>query len=137
MIKKILLATDGSAFSEKAGKYAIYLGKKLEAEVTALHVIELKPPRFLSPEDIDRQKAVMAKDCFNVLKKRAENKCVKLSTLILVSRSTARSILDESEDGYDLIVMGSLGKTGLKKLLLGSVSEEVVRKASIPVMVIH
>ncbi len=66
----------------------------------------------------------MAKDYFNVLKKKVENKGVKLSTLIIVSRSTTQSILDKVEDGYDLIVMGS-------------VSEEVVRKVSIGVMVIH
>ncbi len=92
-------------------------------DVSALNVIELKPHhRFLS--DIDKQKAVMAKDYFNVLKKKVENKGVKLSTLIIVSRSTTQSILDKVEDGYDLIVMGS-------------VSEEVVRKVSIGVMVIH
>ncbi len=137
MINKILLATDGSAFSEKAGDYALYLAKKLEAEVTALHVIEIKPPKALSPEDIDRQKAVKARDCFTALEKRAEEEKVKLNTLILVSRNAAQAILDESERDYQLIVMGSLGKTGLKKFLLGSVSGEVVKKASIPVMVVH
>lgn len=61
MISRILLATDGSAFSELAGEYAIYLAEKLGARLTALHVLKIEPPKRLLPEEVDEEKARAAR----------------------------------------------------------------------------
>jgi len=137
MINRILLATDGSIYSEKAGKYAIYLAKTLGAELTMVHVIEQKMPKSLSPEEIKKQKAIKAREVFSNLEEYAKKEELRFSTGILVSRDSAQAILKESEEGFDLVVVGSLGKSGLKKFILGSVSEKVVGEASVPVMVVH
>lgn len=138
MISRILLATDGSAFSEAAGEYALYLAAELGARVTALHVIKLEPPKRLSPEEVEAEKVRAARTVFHVLEKAAAEKGVELKTKVLISRNVGEAITEEARLGrYELIVVGSLGKTGLKKLLLGSVSEMVVRHAPCPVLVVR
>ncbi len=138
MISRILLATDGSAFSELAGEYAIYLAEKLGARLTALHVLKIEPPKRLSPEEVDEEKARAAKIIFHHLEKTAAERGVKLETKVLISRDVSEAIVEEAKLGrYELLVMGSLGKTGLKKLLMGSVSEQVVKHAPCPVLVVR
>ncbi|WP_457556166.1 universal stress protein [Candidatus Pyrohabitans sp.] len=138
MISRILLATDGSAFSELAGEYAIFLAKKLKAELTALHVLKLEPPKRLSPEEIEEERARTARHVFRHIEKLAEEAGVKLETEVMISRNVAAAILEEAKfGGYELLVVGSLGRTGLKRLLMGSVSEHVVRHAPCPVLVVR
>jgi nucleotide-binding universal stress UspA family protein len=138
MISRILLATDGSAFSELAGEYALYLAEKLGARLTALHVLKLEPPKRLSPEEVDAEKARAAKVIFHQLEKAAAERGVELEKKVLISRDVGEAIVEEARLGrYELLVMGSLGKTGLKKLLMGSVSEQVVKHAPCPVLVVR
>ncbi|MBI5253194.1 MAG: universal stress protein [Euryarchaeota archaeon] len=138
MIRKILLPTDGSAFSESASKYAIFLAKKCGAALTALHVISVEPPKKLGTESIEKEKAKQAELCFRSVEERGKAEGVELKTKILVSRSICGAILEEAEEGgYDIIIMGSHGISGFKKFLLGSVSEAVVHKAALPVLIIH
>lgn len=138
MIRKILLPTDGSAFSESASKYAIFLAKKCGASLTALHVISVEPPKKLGTESIEKEKTKQAELCFRSIEERAKAEGVELKTKILVSRSIGDTILEEADEGnYDIIIMGSHGISGFKKFLLGSVSEAVVRKAALPVLIVH
>jgi nucleotide-binding universal stress UspA family protein len=135
MIKRILFPTDGSAFSARAAEYVISFAKTYRGSVTALHVIYVKPPRTLDAKSVKKEMARQAEICFRPLRKV---RGIKLNTKILVSRSIADAILDEAQEGeYDLIVMGSKGITGLKRVLLGSVCEEVVRRAPCPVLVVR
>lgn len=138
MISRILLATDGSAFSELAGEYALFLAEKLGAELTALHVLRLEPPKRLLPEEVDEEKARSARRVFHRLEKLAAERNLKLETRVLISRDVAEAIVEEAKLGrYELLVVGSLGKTGLKRLLMGSVSEQVVKHAPCPVLVVR
>ncbi|NOZ59372.1 MAG: universal stress protein [Euryarchaeota archaeon] len=138
MISRILLATDGSAFSELAGEYAIFLARKLGAELTALHVLKLEPPRRLTPEEVEEEKARAAVHIFRQLERLAGEAGVRLRKEVLISRDVAEAIIEEVRFGrYELLVVGSLGKTGLRRLLLGSVSERLVRHAPCPVLVVR
>jgi len=138
MISRILLATDGSSFSELAGEYAIYLAELSGASLTAIHVIRVTPPQPVSPEAVEREKIRRAELCFDGVLERSGRKDMRIDTKIVVSRSIREAILEEAEEGgYDLIVMGSRGTSGITKLLLGSVSEEVVKKASCPVLIVR
>lgn len=108
---------------------------KSGASLTALHVISVEPPKKLGTESIEREKAKQAELCFRSIEERGNAEGVELKTKILVSWSISDTILEEG--GYDIIIMGSHSISGFKKFLLGSVSEAVVRKAALPVLIIH
>ncbi|MAG91339.1 universal stress protein [Candidatus Woesearchaeota archaeon] len=136
MIKSIMLPVDGSSFSEKAGEHAIFLAKGLNAKLTAVHVLKLGNTQKLDDENIENAKMKEADTVFSSIKEKATKQSVEMETKILVSRDIVETILEEAKDGnYDVIVMGSHGLSGLKKLILGSVTEEVLKRSTIPVFV--
>ena len=135
MITKILLPIDGSPFSERAGEHAIYLAKNLKTQLTAIYVLKVGATKKLDSE-IESIKMKQANLCFSPLKNKATNESVEMETKILVSRSVVKTILEEAKDGnYDLIVISPHGLSDLKKLILGSITEEVLKKSTIPVLV--
>ena len=136
-ISKILVATDGSAFSRRAASFGIEIAKASNAEVIAVHVIEIKQPKMLEASSIEKAKAKQVETCFKDFEAEARNAGVHFKTKMLVSRSTLQTIVDEIEvQNPDIVVMGSHGLTGLKKLLLGSVSAEVLKKSTVPVLIV-
>ncbi|MBI3027358.1 universal stress protein [Candidatus Woesearchaeota archaeon] len=136
-IRKILVATDGSVFSRRAASFAIEIAKAVNAEIIALHVIEVKRPKMLEAGSIEKTKAKQAELCFKDFEAEAKNAEVQFKTKMLVSRSTPQTIIDEVEvQNPDILAMGSHGLTGLKKLLLGSVSTEVLKKSTVPVLIV-
>lgn len=143
--KKIIAAVDFSEFSEKAVDYAIFLAQHFNARLTLLHAVvtrrEYIEESFSLPEYEDFLSAAVEQSRERLtpyLKKAASNGVkadVKVSQYIL----PADAILDfirENED-YDLIVMGTHGRSGLKKWVYGSVAEKVVRLSPIPVLTVH
>jgi nucleotide-binding universal stress UspA family protein len=138
MITNIMLPVDGSSFSEKAGEYAIYLAKHLNAELTAIHVIELGMWDKLDSDYIESKKLKQADICFSSLKDKAAKESVKMETKILVSKDITESILEESRDGdYNLGVIGSHGLSGFKKMILGSITDKVLKNITMPVLVVR
>lgn len=136
-IKKILVPTDGSAFSRRAAKFAIEVAKPLYAEVIGLHVMEIKRPKLLEAASLEKSKAKQVEICIKDFEEEAKSAGVKYQTKILISRSVHQTIIDEIEVlNPEIVVMGSHGLTGLKKLLLGSVSAEVLKKSTAPVLIV-
>lgn len=135
--KKILVPTDGSEFTKYAIDKALELAKLAGGEVTALYVLD-RSIYANSPMDT----AVV--NVYDTLEKEGTyatsyvmDKGKELGVKVyekVVEGSPAKVILTESE-GYDVIVMGTLGRTGISKLLMGSVAEKVVQNAKCPVMV--
>ena len=141
MYKKILIATDGSEPSKEAENHGLMLAKKFGASVTALYVEEINIPSavvgsylFLVEEQIEEIERAGKEIVDNVVKK-GEKMGVAVTPL-LVKGHPAHEII-ECGKGYDLIAMGTLGRSGISQLLLGSVAEKVVRHASVPVLVIR
>lgn len=136
-IEKILVPVDFSEFSDRAVKAAIQLGEKFDAQIALLHVITL------FHEDVDEEtrlknyeKKIEGK--LGAHKTAATKKGVGVKSTLLRGFSAADIILEYVEQNdFGLIVMGSHGRTGIKHLLHGSVSERVVRLSSIPVLTIH
>ena len=137
--KKILVQTDGSEYTKAAVRTAMELAKLTGGTVTALYVLD---QTILTNMPMDT--AVM--NVYNTLEKEGkdavdfvrdlgatENVPVELS---IKEGTPVKVILDESAN-YDVIVMGTLGRTGMSKLLMGSVAERVVRASSCPVMVVR
>lgn len=140
MYKKILVPTDGSEFAKKAQLQAIYLAKATGAEIIALSVSENHFINGISLNDEVEQLNELLKDrCEEDLKEFEDmnDEEVKISSVIREG-SPAKSILDvASEEDVDLIVIGSSGKSGFDRFILGSVSEKVVHTAKCPVLIVH
>ncbi|OEC84484.1 MULTISPECIES: universal stress protein [Methanobacterium] len=149
MYKKILLPTDGSEYANKAAKHAIWLARLNGAELIALNVIETSSLVGLPAEDlIVRIKEMLKEEGHKSLEKisdilkesKIEDECQKEVKLTLSTKEGSPSdiiINTVKEEGVDLIVMGTSGKHGLDRFLLGSVTENVVRSSQCPVLVVH
>ncbi len=139
-IKRILIPTDDSPNAKAAVARGLDLAKLIGAEVTALNVVDISPfigygdaialPNLLPIMETEGQAAV------EFVRQEGAKKGVHVTTLVVDSGTPAHKIVEIAKD-YDLIVMGSLGRTGMAHLLLGSVAERVVRHATCPVLVVR
>jgi nucleotide-binding universal stress UspA family protein len=142
--KKILVPVDFSEFSDKAAEYALFIAEKYRAHITLLHVIALFQEDFDEEEQLKMYEKIIEtkeKEREKKLashKKTAKNRGIEVNSVLLRGISVASSILDYiSDKDFDLVIMGTHGHTGFKSLLLGSVTEKVVRESPIPVLTIH
>ena len=140
--KKIMVATDGSEEVRKAVDSAIEIAKLSDAKLYAVHVIELGFYSITHSTDSEWEKA-MKEQLITEGKKatayienvgRAAN--VEVESVILEG-NPAEEIIDFAEkNDIELIVMGSHGKTGIQRFLIGSVAENVVRHSKKSVLVV-
>jgi nucleotide-binding universal stress UspA family protein len=151
---RILLPIDGSESSMKAADYPIAIARKKgennNAELIALHVIHSEIKHVYSTysfggsvnqssiEGIIEDAKKEAQAWFDKVQEEADENNVKLRREIIVnSKSIVGAVVDYAEhEGVDLIVIGSRGLSGFKKLLLGSVASGIVTYAHCPVLVI-
>jgi len=139
--RNIVIATDGSANIQKAISCGIDIAKLSGATVYALYVVDIHSTISenwtAGKETIyeimrnDGEKAV------SEVKKIGDVSGVEVREVVL-NGYPSKEIIDFAENNdIDLIVMGTLGKTGLEKFLMGSVAEKVVRGSKVPVMVVR
>ena len=138
MFFKILVPLDGSKYSEAALQSASFMARAFNADLKLVTVEEIAMPIY--PGEVDTQMLVdLEKDSQAYLDSmahqlRQEGCCV--TTAVLPPGPPADRILDEvKRERTDLIVVGSHGRTGLTRLLLGSVAEKLARHAPCPVMI--
>lgn len=148
MYSNIVCAIDGSDLSTKAFTHAIALAGKLGAKLTAVTVTE--PSVLIAPgaemmmvdtssilAELDKAKEESAKGVLAEATKLASAAGINLGTKHLPDLPAAEGIIKSARDtGADLIVMGSHGRRGLGRLLLGSQAVEVLAHAEIPVLII-
>lgn len=148
MIKKILVAYDGSKPAMKALDFALELAEKCSSEVHIISVVpteEILIPRFTTaspPENFykplidkisDRFKAVLSEAL-----KSAERTMpmVRISTKLMEGRPADKIVKTAEDESFDLIVIGSRGLSGVGELVLGSVSDKVADTAKCPVLIV-
>jgi len=145
---RILVAVDGSDTSMNAADYAITLAKNNtnEAEIFVINVIDLSPIFKMLPSDtrkqlirIGRQQASQIFDTIDEMAKR-HNIRKKINTEMVETSSL--SVADEiiryaKEKGVDLIVIGTRGRSGMSKALLGSVASKIVTYSPCSVLVVR
>jgi len=141
LYRNIVIATDGSENTRRAISYGIELAKLSGATVHALHVVNT--PSTISEnwtagkEEIYKIMRGDGEKVVSKLKEIGEDSGVEVREVLLDGYPSDEIINFAENNNVDLIVMGTLGKTGLEKILMGSVAEKVVRGSKVPVMVIR
>ena len=135
-IRRILHATDFSIDAEAALRVASRLAREHEARLIILHVQSLDVLSYGTPADeIDPR---VFKKALDKVRERIEGPDLKYPVKTVLSRGFVPEVITETaqEMDCDLIVMGTHGRSGLSRLLMGSVAEHVLPKASCPVLMV-
>jgi nucleotide-binding universal stress UspA family protein len=144
MFKNILLATDGSPASEHAAELAVSLARESHARLTALYVIDPYPYLGVGEASAVGFQAYMGNAYEHAAQAHARvtELCRKADGSVDLQlrrgedASAAESIVRTAlEEDADLIVVGSHGRTGLSRVMLGSVAAKVVTASPVPVLV--
>ncbi len=135
--EKLLLATDGSPFSEGAIREAIRLAKKCSSRLSAISVIETNPEyETIAPQLLEKAEKT-AREHLESVKAQAKKEGVDCSTSILEGEDSYNYISDEAaKNKISLIIMGRRGKTGLMRLVMGSTTARVIGHAPCNVLVV-
>jgi nucleotide-binding universal stress UspA family protein len=148
-IRKILVTIDGSENSKNAADYASSLAKKYNAQLIVLYVLYSELGFAYSnllgvttPKAIDDALETQKKEVqkwFDEITSKLKSTNISVTDKIIISVSSIVGEIIEFADKekVDLIILGTRGRTGFKKLLLGSVAEGVVTHSSCPVMVVR
>ena len=142
-IKRILVPIDGSNCSVRAAKYAIEVATLQKAQIFCIHMIASLPYGYGVAgcaideyfEDAEKQ----AQSWFNSIIEMAKKKIndVKADIFTDVKSITGAVIDYASSKSIDLVIIGTKGRTGLKRLLLGSVAHGIVQHAHCPVLLVR
>ena len=152
MYNKILLTTDGSENSERAGKHALWIADASGGDIIVFNVFELYSPSMAvlplstlpgSNEDLyeplkDEGKIIVEdfRDKLEKIKADGNFTNVNITARVKEGKPYHEILLTIDEEDIDLVIMGASGRHGFDRITLGSVTERVVREAKIPVMVI-
>ncbi len=146
MVFKLLIATDGSKFSNNAVDYAIDMAKESKFEVIALYVMNLKHFEIYAlshhdditgyvDEDVKLKKE--GEDALAYAKQKGTEAGVPVTVKMVRGYPPEQIMKIAKDEGVNMIVVGHLGRTGIERILLGSVSETIVRNAPCPVLVVR
>lgn len=147
MYKKILVATDGSTLSKKAVSSAIAMATLMEAELVALKVVARYPQSYFEGglavqaseiNRIEKQWLDHGQTIVDAIQKAAEAKGVKTKAVTVKSDLISDAIIATAKKHKcDLIVMASHGRKGIKRVLLGSETQQVLTHTHTPVLVLR
>lgn len=146
--KKIMVATDGSACSGLVAEKGIELARLSGGKVYAVYVVStdyLAPingdsfPMSVDPywKPIKDAWEKQGQEAVNSVKNLGEMKGITVEPVLLEGNPSDELIRYAEEEKMDVVIMGTLGRTGLDRLLLGSVAEKLVRHSKVPVMVVR
>lgn len=139
MYGRILVPTDGSDAAKKAADGAVELAKQFSSEIHAVHFVEPgKVPSDVESE-VSAELGEYGEQIVNSIADSATDKGVQATTRVIETTSPVHEEIVEyvTEHDIDLIVMGTHGRSGLDRLIVGSVAERTLRVAPIPVLTVH
>lgn len=138
----ILVPIDGSDNSTRALETALKLAKNQKGSFTALYVVQ--KPAIADPFDVSMTGEILesmeqyGKELLNTAKIKAEATGIKIDTDVTSGYTVANTIVEYARDGgYDLIVMGTRGRSGVQRVLLGSVAFGVITYANCAVLIVR
>jgi nucleotide-binding universal stress UspA family protein len=147
-LKRILVAVDFSSCSLLALERAWELAQRCAATIDILHVYEV--PSYVAPgtlliggslttsQSLEELLRVEAERGLAKCVEEARSRGIRVASARASRGDTAGTILQSAEDGkYDLIALGTHGRTGLQHVLLGSIAEKIVRRSTRPVLTVR
>ncbi len=136
-IEKLLLPTDGSEFSEGAIREAVSLARRCSSKLFVVSVVETNPEyATIAPELVEKAEKETRLH-LEAVKDRAAKEGVECKIIARQGENTYRYIIEEAEkNNATMIIMGRRGRTGLKRLMMGSVTAKVIGHASCDVLVV-
>lgn len=135
-MRKILVPLDGSTSSNRGLKKAIELAKKDQSEIIGIHISFVSPSYALSKAKVTKFPKGVS-DIVKNAQKLCEKQGVQFKGELLVGSDPAYDIVKFSQKTKpNLIVMGARGMSTLKKIFIGSVSDYVLQKSKVPVLLV-
>ncbi len=140
--RKILIATDGSETANEAADFGIEMVGCSGAKIYAVHVIDTVPYRSVPLDQIwskevleDHEKT--GYEATSYVERIAKAAGAEVESRILKGNPAEKIVSFAEDNNMDMIIVGSLGKGGYDRLILGSVSEKVIRHAKVPVLIVR
>lgn len=148
MYKHILIPTDGSEFAAKGVEHGLALAKELKASATIVTVTSPWSPvdmtaaahagKIHPTQDFKDANSAAARSILDEAKAKADAAGLDVNLLHMAEMHAAEGIIHAARDrGCDLIVMASHGRRGIKRVILGSQTAEVITTVHIPVLVVR
>ncbi len=141
LYKKILIATDGSEYTKNAVEQGIELAKNTGAKLHAIYVVDTAAfasiPMDAAWESMYELLRQEGDEATKYVADKAEAEGLEVERNTVEGHPADEIIKYAEKNGISLIIMGTLGKSGLDRFLLGSVAEKVVRTSKIPVLVVR
>jgi nucleotide-binding universal stress UspA family protein len=135
--ERILVAVDGSDFSMAAVDQAISLGGICNSQIFLVSVVDLYPEQMAVAPTLVEQMSEEVRQHLDQAKKKVDQAKIACETIVRMGGAPHEFIVQEANDKeIDLILMGTHGHTGLKRVLMGSVAQNVIANAPCPVMVV-
>ncbi len=130
LFERIMVPTDGSDFAARSEDIAIEIAKKFNSTIVAVHIIDDK---LIYPFEVleDEGKSILKK-----VKEKAEKEKVTIQDVLIVGSPTHDMAKIVKKTETDLVVIATHGKTGLVKLILGSVAESALKSVNKPVLLV-
>ena len=142
--QKILVAIDDSEISANVIQQAAQLAKALNSEITVVEVMALDPcladtyVRFGQSNDLIERVRGYVEENLAKAEQKFEELGLTVATQVLEGFSIPQEIIGAAQNlGADLIIMGSHGRTGFKKFILGSVAQKVLGESHVPVLIVR
>jgi len=130
VFEKILVPTDGSEYADRAVEVALGLARELGTRVVALHVLDEK---LILPLEVLEEEG---RHILEEVRRRGEEIEVPVDEIILFGNPRQDMAKITTKSGADLMIIGTHGRTGVEKLLLGSVAENALKTVEVPVMLV-
>ena len=142
MYKKILVPLDGSELAKKALDHAEKLAKAFDAEILLFQVVPFMPiygsPELVTPLIIDEKQKEAAEKYLTNLAEEVKKRGHKVTSMVRTGQQVAVEIIDfAKENGVDLIVMYTHGRSGISRWVLGSVALKILTRAETPILLLR
>jgi len=134
MFKKILVPLDGSSLAEAILPQVIELARALGAELLLLRVAIAHVFPGADPTEEEVRVVHEAEEYLQTLRSKLAGKGVPIGTAVRYGKPPPEIISHIADNKVDLVAMSTHGRSGLSRLVMGSVAEEVVRNARVPVL---